>query len=406
MGAPEKGESTRGKESTSPKEVGGKTIEQWIKDMSDHDPSVRETAIQTVLQFGPAARKAVPALITETQDRDASIRTNAAVALGQIGFDEKDLKRGVAALVRLLSDSQAIVRYQATMALGRIGTDASESTSYLATYTIKDLSSWPIRKAAAFALGSVAGKEKDDPDARAINGLVYALSNDPSAQVKLEALMSIVLLGPPKSDSTKEAAEQVLRRLTRDKSHVLAIWAHVGLMRMNKVTESGVLAIAKLLSSPDQMTRMHAVRALVTLGTDAKPAVPMLLKALQEKDPTTRHVAAMALAAIADSKTAVPALQETLKDKEPNVRLAAVQSLGGLGPLAKGAVADLITVVEKEREPFLVGAAVWALGEIGTAARAAIPALEKVVKEEDEPLRKAATEAIDKIQGKKPKAPK
>jgi HEAT repeat protein len=409
MGAsekPDKEDSKSSKESSIPKEVGGKTIEQWIKEMSDLDPSVREAAIQAVVQFGPGARKAVPALITETQDRDTSIRTNAAIALGQIGFDEKDLKRGVAALVRLLSDPQAVVKYQAAMALGHIGADASDATTYLANYTIKDLSSWPIRKAAAYALGSVAGKEKGDPDVKAINGLVYAMTNDSSTHVKLEALMSLILLGPPQSDSSKEAAEVVLKRLARDKNHVLVIWAHIGLMRWDKVTKSHVVAIAEMLTSHDQMTRMHALRALGTLGTDAKDAVSYLQKAAQAKDPATRQVALMALVTIADPRTAVQDLSESLQDKEPSVRVTAAQSLGRLGKSAKKAVPSLIEVVQKDKEALVVGAAIWALGEVGPGAEDALPALQKIIKEEDEPLQKAATEAIDKIQGKKPKTPK
>jgi HEAT repeat protein len=401
-----KGESTSSKESSGPKEVSGKTLEQWIKDMKDADPSVRETAIQAVVHFGPAARKAVPELITELRDLDASIRTNAAISLGMIGMDEKDLKRGVAGLKLLLSDQQGVIRYQAAMALGRIGTDASEAASYLATYTVKDLSSWEIRKAAAYALGSVAGKEKDDPDVAAIKGLIYAAGNDSSAQVRLEAIMSLILLGPPKNDSVKDSEEQLFHKLMNHKNRVLVIWAHVGTMRINKVTKEHVEAIANQLASPDQMTRMHAVRALGSLGTEAKAAIPMLVQAMQTTDPTTRHLAAMALAAIADAKTAVPPLIDTLKDKESSVRLAAVQALGRLGPLAKPAVPGLIEVLQKDREAVVVGAAIWAVGEIGEGARDAIPALQKIIKEEDEPLPKAATEAINKIEGKKPKTTK
>jgi HEAT repeat protein len=410
VGAPEKPakeDPKSDKESSIPKDVGGKTIEQWIKEIKeDPDPSVREAAIQAVVQFGPGARKAVPALITELQDRDASIRSHAAISLGAIGCDEKDLKRGVNALVRLLSDAQAVVRYQAAMSLGHLGPDASEATSYLATYTIKDLSSWPIRKAAAYALGSVAGKEKDDPDVKAINGLVYAMTNDSSAHVRLEAVMSLILLGPPKSDSSKEAAEAVLKRLTRDKNHVVAIWAHVGLMRWDKVTKTHVLAIAEMLTHSDQMTRMHALRALGTLGTEAKDAVSFLQKAAKAKDPATRQVALMALTTIADPKTAVQDLTDSLQDKEPSVRVTAAQSLGKLGKSSRKAVPSLIEMVQKDKEPFVVGAAIWALGEIGPGAEDALPALQKIAKEEEEPLQKAANEAIDKIQGKKPKAPK
>src|SRR5437588_11507019 len=36
-------------------EVGGRKLEDWIKDIDSPDPSVREHAIRIVLEFGPAA---------------------------------------------------------------------------------------------------------------------------------------------------------------------------------------------------------------------------------------------------------------------------------------------------------------------------------------------------------------
>ena len=41
--------------------MAGKNLDQWIKEIEDRDPSHRVVAITAVLQFGPPAKKAVPA---------------------------------------------------------------------------------------------------------------------------------------------------------------------------------------------------------------------------------------------------------------------------------------------------------------------------------------------------------
>src|SRR6516225_7141660 len=47
-------------------EIGGKTIEQWIKEIPSKDRSKGENAIRTVLMFGPdRAYDAVPVLMAE-----------------------------------------------------------------------------------------------------------------------------------------------------------------------------------------------------------------------------------------------------------------------------------------------------------------------------------------------------
>src|ERR1700687_2801432 len=72
--------------------IGGKNLDQWIAEILNQDPGVREKAIRTVVLFGPAARKAGKKLITELNDTDPSLRVNAIMALGEIGMNEEDLE--------------------------------------------------------------------------------------------------------------------------------------------------------------------------------------------------------------------------------------------------------------------------------------------------------------------------
>src|SRR6266849_3185621 len=71
-------------EITPPTEIAGKSLEQWVDEIRSTDPGVVENAIRTVLHFGRDARKAGPNLILQLDSLDASLRANAAIALGTL----------------------------------------------------------------------------------------------------------------------------------------------------------------------------------------------------------------------------------------------------------------------------------------------------------------------------------
>ena len=60
--------------SPSVEKIGGKKLSQWIADLRNSDPSVREEAIRSIALFGPAAASAVPALVDRLHDSDTSPR--------------------------------------------------------------------------------------------------------------------------------------------------------------------------------------------------------------------------------------------------------------------------------------------------------------------------------------------
>src|SRR5262245_43768311 len=87
---PIKDKEKKDKEADPPSYVGGKTLADWVKELKNPDPSVRQNAIQMVVQFGPPAKLAVPTLINYSlKEQDASIRGDAAAALGMIGAMER-----------------------------------------------------------------------------------------------------------------------------------------------------------------------------------------------------------------------------------------------------------------------------------------------------------------------------
>src|SRR5688572_19291989 len=78
-------EVAKPKEISSGTVIGGKTLTDWMNDLKDKDPAVRENGLATLKIYGSSAREASPMIIKLLKDGDTSVRVNAAIALGLIG---------------------------------------------------------------------------------------------------------------------------------------------------------------------------------------------------------------------------------------------------------------------------------------------------------------------------------
>src|SRR5260370_19868176 len=107
------------------------TVDDWIKDLKNPDSNVRGRAVEALAQLGPAAAKAVPALIEVLKDRDPQVRVEATQALAAIGTG------AIGALVDALKESNKYVRMGAALTLGHLGTAAQTAVPALRT-TLKD----------------------------------------------------------------------------------------------------------------------------------------------------------------------------------------------------------------------------------------------------------------------------
>jgi HEAT repeat protein len=122
-----------------------------------------------------------------------------------------------------------------------------------------------------------------------------------------------------------------------------------------------VPALQDAVNSNNEIVRREALRALGKLreraSIDPKLVVPLLLRAVDDPDPTVRHVAVTYLGIVRDEPAAaVKGLIEALADESPEVRQAAAA----------------------------------ALAEYGAAAERAIPALKKAAGDADEDVRREA----------------
>ena len=311
--------------------VDGKTMFEWMKELRPgvNDPGVKVRAIHALEFYGRDAREAVPQILHALQtDVDTSVKVNAAIALGLIGFDAKDLEKGINTLARFTGryESQHILRYQAARALGRLGPDAKPAIPSL-VYAIRDPASSEIRGAAAFALGSAGWDRDNGPDARAIRALLSAL-HDASQDVRMEALFSLIILGPPAQGTDKAAEARALHELVHDKSGIVQIWARVAIMRLEKVSAQYLEPIAKYLKDPDPRVRTNAARAFAIMGQDAKSGVKDLSYALGDKEPDVLVWVCIALGEMRSAANeALPKLEELVNHQDPKVKQAASEAI-------------------------------------------------------------------------------
>jgi HEAT repeat protein len=140
-----------------------------------------------------------------------------------------------------------------------------------------------------------------------------------------------------------------------------------------------VQALREALRSSPKKTRLDAIQSLGVMGFApqagvrdlAKPAVPDLIDALQDKDEEVRIWAACALGEFGpNAVSAVEPLIESVRDEaHPVVIPSAIQALGRMGPVASQAVPVLAPMVmdPKHRNHLMAVHAFWRIGPKGRA---------------------------------------
>jgi hypothetical protein len=127
--------------------------------------------------------------------------------------------------------------------------------------------------------------------------------------------------------------------------------------------------------------------------------VAELARALSDRDPVSRGLAAIELRALAvDARPALDALVGALRDADANVRLMSSNAIAAIGPTAGPAVPALVAACSIEDEQVhVLRSCAAALGAIGPAAAPALPVLRQIARQPR--VRWAAEAAIRRIEG-------
>jgi hypothetical protein len=167
---------------------------------------------------------------------------------------------------------------------------------------------------------------------------------------------------------------------------------------LSDMLRQGVPAIASGISDPDPQARSRAIDVLETLGPAAQPALPVLIKALEDPDRFVRWSAARTIGRLApaESSPAVVALAHCLADTDLDVQQAAARSLESYGPAAASAAPALARALDTHSTSLKL-AILRSLKAIGPSASAVQQALRPLAHDPDEHVRRAAGELSEKL---------
>jgi hypothetical protein len=319
-----------------PSEVGGKTLDQWIKQLQHADASKRAQAIMAIPHFGPASSAAVPRLLercSRSNEGDVSPRTKAVIVLRAVEVTRDQTPSVVKTLARCLSpnlEDQVGVRYEAACTLKRFVNDAKDVIPALSRAAL-DRGSWEVRHACVAVLWRAAIAGKDDKDKTLVcKTFVEILNSKYYVQdVSLEIILGLGNLGKPGDQLLARQVTDALSRYSRGSNKVLAIWAYTALVSLEGTAreENYLRKLIPFLKSADQEARGNAAQALSSLGKKSRPFIPNLLPLLEDRHAVVVHAGCVALANIGDTRPEVIDALLGLLDKDADRAYSACGAL-------------------------------------------------------------------------------
>jgi len=224
-----------------------------------------------------------------------------------------------------------------------------------------------------------------------IKELINDLKNRDQS-IRLYALKGVGSLG---KDAHK--AIPVLLQLIRTENSTEVRWRAVAALGV--IAFSSDEAIAAIIRTFAERSRMVFATAILVLERIGKRAVPFLVEALRHDNYFIRSGAAGSLARMAseDTAEAVPALLECLcNDSEMSVRASSAFALGSIHPSSKEIEQGL---VRASSDPAwrVRDMAVSAIGRAGLASESVIGQLVERLNDEEDLVRYSAISTLDQI---------
>jgi HEAT repeat protein len=354
---PDKKDSPKQPEIKWPTEINGKSLHDILKDMEDPDPHIRQLAARTLPNFGtpaqkdPAVGKMLIKRMKSVNESDPSVRVAVFSAIGTFvslgSFADDDTKEMVRLLAEIVDTNApaSMTRLTAVQVLATFGHKAESAITKLTGTAITD-PAYETRRGIAVTLGHIGSNEKSGPNVLALSKLADVLAKDTSAAVRMEAMQSLMLLGPPWEAvkgtgkeppviDTKKAGDVVKAMKIRvgdpgakppthglEKDKQVEIWARLVIMRfdpVNEINDANIDALAKHLASTDVNVKAQALQALLIVGEEAGKKWKDVVTIMEDKTapaPLTLGAIQTLMAMSAGGKPALPALKKMLEDKK------------------------------------------------------------------------------------------
>lgn len=346
-----------------------------------HDFNILNSALRVLIAAG---HPVVEPLMQMLSDREANLRMQAALALGELQAHE-----ATPPLVRALDDPDENVRFHAIEALGRIGDAesvdplakiAASDNFFLAFAAIDALSKTEdarvaplmvslldqelLRPAAIETLAAIGDEDCVPALARVLNEDAAHVGPVAAALTRIHERYEhglgdgSVIVDAVRRAMTATGRDRLAAAVARDDAHRGAVATVLGW-----VGRDALEPLMNLVG--DQAMSRTVVDSVVEIGADA---VAPLLTRLDAPAPATRAAAADLLGRLGDRRAA-PALIGALDDADASVAAAAAAALGNIGaPAAMEPLFSLFAHDSSSVRRAAVGA-VTAIGAPATAAR-------------------------------------
>ena len=336
-------DSSKKMEPKWPTNIGGKGLKDWLKDATENpDPAVREFALKTLPGFGPDGRKECSKKLLQrmTAERDPGVKFTVFNVAATLGLEDSDLPDAISHLANVVDGAApgGLSRLHAIQTLAMFGPKAEGAVTKLTGGACND-PAYETRRTIAQCLGRVGFNERTGPNLKALNRLAATLAHDISAAVRMEALQSLVVLGPPWAGpppgkgvpaptnwkDAKYIADRMRERLVVRKGggiveadKQLEIWCRVVLMRFDEkelVNEDHLNAITKNLEDTSDLgPKLQALQALALFGERAGTQVDKVVPLLTNEDPLVMTGVLTALSAM--GVKGEPALDSLVKTEK------------------------------------------------------------------------------------------
>jgi HEAT repeat protein len=338
-------------------------------------PMERFWAARMIGRLGDGAERAAGSLFPLLSDESPRMRSEAAGALGPVGW------RSPAVLQRV---GEALRTRASSSELRQSSIEALAAAARIATL---------IR-------GEVAVRLEAGETASTVLAHLAAALEDEDDAVRRKAILSFFDLlktgSPPAGWPPRFDAGPALVRLAAHEEPTVRAEAVLLLARTGRFSGPALAVLARALGDPEGEVRKAVRLVLKVMGPGA---IPVWIAALEMDRPMAWEAAADALAGMGvAARPAWPLLLERLLDAREGSVPSLAAALGRIGAASGIGVPDLISALESPAAAARRGAA-EALGHYGPAASAAGPALLEALADENPSVRRAAALAVVSTRG-------
>ncbi|MDF1660705.1 MAG: HEAT repeat domain-containing protein [Planctomycetota bacterium] len=349
LGAPRLGAQEKGPD---PKLIAGKTLKQWIVQLSSSQARSRLEAAYILERMGEKGDEAIPHLIKASRNPDLEFRRRIARALSTKG------PKVVSALISALKDKSELCRGTAAYTLGLMQNKDPSAIPALVEACGDSIKS--VRISAWSALASF-GKA-------ALPAVLKALQ-DKNELLRESAADAARLMGP-----VAAPALPILVQNLKDKSEKVRASSAYAIGSLGENAKKAFVALRQLYEDMEEKDhiRASAVYSLSQLGTVSEKLIPSFLKTLNDRNErvAVRGATAQALGKLGGKDPKIlRVLILNARDSFEEIRFFAVLGIGSLGKNAEAAVSALTKCYSNRTESARVrSAAVQSLGLIGQKA--------------------------------------